>query len=510
MSDHEEKQPYLFSEAAFSEATTLEGTIETALLGRDEVSGITIAGPFTNACNTAIWIKRTIQGGFTLLFSIVDVGTFVTPHATSALENEAKARIFAQYASENEIIPLLPVSLSEGSLSLLEGRACPTITLSIPIATPFQIGEPSFRQKTFVRSRKRLTYEEIDLALADEQQSALNMVLQDAFHLAVNCWLLRMHQGAMVSYDLETGWVTTEDGVRILLAEDKRYKGYIIEQEMSILANQLIASFLERKAVPALYRNLTLPRVAKAIYAPTIDGHAGLNLSAYIHAVLPLRSYPDLVNQRVLLASLREEPSPYTLKELEALAIPLNAKEAVIKAAKRGHFRGEHDEHLQKRLEEEPLESLSQKHFHSVIRKAAEDHLLTSAIVQEIHRRLEQHLLKDNDLYVLLFGFQKSGEEWEQVKHAVCLFLLENSSQAVMLYNRGKQSGRWELLRDVPPTDLGGYFQAQVTLQFAGREYASSSRLAHRKAEARQRAIADALACIAGVFVPPDGSLSEE
>lgn len=505
MSDHQEIRLQPFSEAALSEATTLEGSIETALLGRNEVSGITIAGPDTDACNTAFWMERTVQGGYILRFSMVDVGTFVTPYTTPVLDHEAQARAFAHYVSKNEIVPLFPVSLSEGSLSLLEGRACPTITLSLPVATPFQIGEPSFQLKTFVRSRKRLTYAEIDQALADEQ-AELRTVLQDAFHVAVNCWLSRMHQGAIASYDLETGWATTEDGVRILLAEDKRYKGYIIEQELGILANQLIASYLKMQGMPALYRNLTIPRATKALYAPTIDGHEGLKLPVYIHSALPLRSYPDLVNQRILLAALREEPSPYTTLELEAFAVPLNAKEAIIKAAKRGHFRGEHDEHLQKRLEEEPLESLNQKHFHSVIRKAAEDHMLTSAIAQEIHRRLEQHLLKDNDLYALIFGSQNSGEEWERIKQAVCLFLLKDPSQAGMVYHRGKQLGKWDILHDAPPADLGGYFQAQVTLQSEGQEYTSSFRTAFKRKQARQRAIADALAHIAGVLVPPDVS----
>lgn len=505
MSDQREQAPPLFSEAALSEATRLGELLPASPLGRDEVSGFTIAGPSTNACNTAIWIERTLQGGYTLLLSIVDVGTFVTPSLTPALDDEAKARAFAHYVSEGVVVPLLPPSLSEGSLSLLEGQLCPTITLSIPLDASFQVGVPSFLPQTFVCSRKQLTYEAIDQALANEQEEDA-FRLRDLVHLALNLWRTRVIQGAIASYELETGWVTTEDGVLILLAEDKRSKGYILEQEIHILANQLIASYLEARDLPALYRNHAHTGAIKAIYAPAIDGHAALNVTAYIHATSPLRSYVDLINQRILLASLKSEPTPYTTAELEVLADPLNAKEATIKAAKWSYFRGVHDALLQERLEREPLASLNQKHFHSVIRKAAEDHVLTPEVAQEITRRLEHSLLKENDLYVLLFDFHNTGGEWEGIQQVLCLSLLQNPSQAVMIYNRGKQVGKWDLIRYDRSTNLGGAFQLQVTLLCEEREYTSSVRTAFKREQARQRAIADALARIAGAVLHQDHS----
>jgi len=506
MSHQEERVSQPFPENALLEAIRVQEHSVPALLERPEINGVTITGPLTQTCDTAMWLERTPEGGSTLFFSIVDVGSFITPHTTPILDNEAYTRGFTHSTPEKVFVPLLPESLAEGSLSLLEGQSCPTLTLSLPFDASFHLGEPSLHQ-TFVRSRRRFTYEEVANEMA-ENHAEFSSLFQDAFFLALELWKARVVNGAIASYDVETGWVTTEDGVRILLEEDKRFVSYIIVQEFTILANHTLASYLAERKQPALYRNHTVQiPPTKATYGPRIGGHGGLHVPAYIHATHPLHSYPDLVNQRVLLASLRGEPSPSTTTELEALSLALNIQEAIIKAAKPEHFLREHYEHLQKRIEEESIDSLDHKQFHSVIRRAAEEHALTPLIEQEIHRRLEQSLLTPNNLYTLVFRYHNSGEEWERIQQAVCYFLQKNPAQAVMLYDRGKQEGKWQILRYDQMINLGSHYQVQVTLHCEGREYTSSSHTALK--HARQLAIADALAMIAGVVLPPEAPVLE-
>lgn len=288
--------------------------------------------------------------------------------------------------------------------------------------------------------------------------------------------------------------MTTEDGVRILLAAEKRYNGYIIEQEMCLLANQTIAAYLAARGLPALYRNHPVKTTfasTKATYGPGGDGHDGLQVSVYVHATHPLHRYPDLINQRIFLAAFRGEPSPYTVQDLEALASLLNVTEARIKKDKLTHFRREYDDHLSPQCEE-GFTLLDQKQFHSVIRKAAEEQRFSLDIVQEILHRLEQGELKANDLYTLVFRFQNAGEEWECITRAVCRFLQDNPAQAMMVFHCGQQRGQWTIVK-YDKMSMVSPFQVQVSIHTEGGDYRSSVYTASKREHARQQAIADVL-----------------
>ncbi len=546
MAEQHEKQRRSFSEAAQREATAVSERVAEGLTGRPVVQGVTIDAPTSRDLDDAIWLEREAHGGYRLDISIADVGALVTSELTPALDQAAFQRSFTRYFAQGNA-PMLPRPLSEDHLSLLEGQPRPTITLSIPFDAKLHQGEPVIR-RTALTSSRRLTYQQVDQEIAYPLDDVA-LMLQDAFRLAKRLFQLRRKRGALALYDLETGWATTEEGVLFQLPTGQRHKAHLIIQECMILANQTLAHYLAERGIPALYRNHAARAIAperkalrellegavihpeqinpervratvtlaleRARYAPTVAGHFGLNLPAYLHATSPLRRYADLVNQRILAAVLREEPLPYTSRDLETIADQANAAEEEMKEAKQAYFRGTYDDQLRGMIASEAqdqetstrsLDELDAGHFHSVLRMAAEAGILRGDVEHEVLRRLEDEGLGAHDLFTVLFRFQPSVEAWERVKQASLAWLQSHPHAAPSLLVMGQQSLGWgepEWETTTRGQAREGNFQARARLAIAGQQYTSSWHASSQKARAKQAAGAELLARIAGVETTP-------
>jgi exoribonuclease-2 len=91
-----------------------------------------------------------------------------------------------------------------------------------------------------------------------------------------------------------------------------------IVAEMMILANSLWGGLLAEHAVAGIYRSQQAGRVRMSTQALP---HEGLGVEQYIWATSPLRRYVDLVNQRQLIALLRDERPPLGAKDAALFSI---------------------------------------------------------------------------------------------------------------------------------------------------------------------------------------------
>jgi ribonuclease R len=540
MTQHESDKR-AFSLAALAEAEAVSKSVAERLAARPAARGITIDGPTSTDLDDAFWLGRLPQGGYQLQVSIADVGSWVTPRQTPALDRAAFRRAFTRYEGER-YRPMLPSLLSEDQLSLLEGRLRPAITITLVLDEQLRLSESHIAQ-TALRSSKRLSYEAAEREL-DQPQTPLAPMLRLAYEVARGLLNGRRLRGALAAYHLPTGWITTEDGLLRKLGAAEQYKAQLITAEFMILANQAFAHFFASQGILALYRNQKATAVAperltllqlldtavqhpalvsperiratfqlameRARYAPTLEGHFGLNLPAYVHMTSPIRRYPDLVNQRILLAVLNGEEPPYLKADLERIAKAVNGKEQGVKEAKRHHYLALHDRHIEGLIAEDgeenqaPSQSLADldaKTFHSVIRMAAEGQMLFPAVEQEILRRLEAHQLYAHDLFTLLFRFDTSGAAWERVKTAALRELARTPHHAPSMLLMGQHVLGWSAPAYEFSADRMEYitvFQARASVHIAGQDYVSAWQRAPQKSRAKQLASADLITRIAG------------
>jgi ribonuclease R len=533
-----------FSKDALLEAVSVSETIAGFIKERPVARGITLDHPISKDLDDAFWIEEDPQGGYQLLLSIADVASFVHPDLTPVLDREAFAQAATVYLADEAVLSMLPKILSEDCLSLLEGQPRPAITLTIPLDAQLNLGEPQIARTRFI-SHKRFSYNEADEEMENSQTEIASM-LRLAFNVAQRLLYGRKLKGALALHDIVSGWATTEEGILRPLGEGERYTSHIIPNELMILANHSLALFLARKDIPALYRNHQAKAIAperstllqmmdtafahperlspeqvretahlvmeRATYAPSVAGHFGLNLPVYIHLTSPLRRYADLLNQRILLAVLSRAVLPYTKLEMEEKATYINGEEQKRRAAKKSHFLATYDKELQNILPASEgkedismlLRDLDAKKFHSVLRIAAEGHILSSVLEQEILRRLELRSLKANDIFTLVFRFQNTGEEWQRVKVAALRWLAKQPDLAISILLMGEQTLSWGAPRyeESGDPDNAGLFQAIVRVSIAGQNYISSPHMAKQKSLAKQSACAEVLVKIAGIADP--------
>jgi ribonuclease R len=224
-------------------------------------------------------------------------------------------------------------------------------------------------EDTVIRSRRRLSYEEVqahfegDLAIRD--QDGITADLLDRLRsLAAVLNIKRVRRGAL-DFDLPESRVTLDaEGLPIDITKVVRLESHRLVEEFMLLANEIVARHLKAVRAVTLYRvheepgeakleelqavlgrfghslhvdangkvpprelqrvlkqaedkpeeeiihTLVLRSLARARYDPLPLGHYGLALRDYTHFTSPIRRYPDLVVHRTLRVLSGRQPSP--------------------------------------------------------------------------------------------------------------------------------------------------------------------------------------------------------
>jgi ribonuclease R len=303
--------------------------------------------------------------GVRIWVHIADVSYFVP--AGTPLDWGAEERGNSVYVP-GLVAPMLPHELADDACSLRPNVDRLTVTVEIA-----PNGETSF-YRSVIRSRERFTYGQAQRILEGKEQHELADHVRLADRVSAELRRARFARGALRVESSEPNFAFDgRGGVERAWLEAEPQAHALIE-ELMILANEAVASFLASRRREAIYRVHELPepqavqlllakltdleiptppipdvdsmgpsdaaRVAaeaselvadyvrksqrgedafrslvlrslkQARYDPRNLGHSGLASTAYTHFTSPIRRYPDLVVHRALLREIGQGDDP--------------------------------------------------------------------------------------------------------------------------------------------------------------------------------------------------------
>jgi ribonuclease R len=340
----------------------------------------TIDPPMARDFDDAISAERLDDGAVRVWVHIADVAAHVPPG--SHVDREAFRRGTSVYVP-GLVEPMLPEALSNQACSLVPDQDRLAVTVEMEL-------EGSRRRRTafhrtIIRSDRRLTYPEVDEIFAGRERAEEPWAapLAAARRAADALQEAREAQGALEVDSEEPEFAFSREGHVTALVPSEQTESHRLIEHLMIAANEAVATLLESRKLPTLYRvherpeaarvqrlaeqlasldiptpplpetmtpqqaadavaamartvaaeirrrdghgriaftSLVLRSLKQAHYSPRNLGHAGLRSAAYCHFTSPIRRYPDLVCHRALLSAIGAGEQPPAASRLDSTA----------------------------------------------------------------------------------------------------------------------------------------------------------------------------------------------
>jgi ribonuclease R len=329
---------------------------------------------------------RREEGAVRLWVHIADVTSYVRPGGP--LEREAFRRATSVYVP-GAVEPMLPEVLSseECSLRPSEDRLAVTVEMLMQGTDPSR----TVFHRSRVRSDARLSYRQVDEIFEGSARAAEVWAepLAAARDVAAALRRRRESRGSLAVERPEPSFRFDDQGHVTGVRHEEQSESHRLIEELMILANEQVATYLADRRVPTLYRvherpdpqsvaflieqlasldvptpplprNMTPQQAAdiaaeasraaanysrgsgrgrhafdmlvlrslkQAAYSPRNVGHAGLASPRYCHFTSPIRRYPDIVAHRALLQGLGIDAAATPTHELDEAGVLSSAAE---------------------------------------------------------------------------------------------------------------------------------------------------------------------------------------
>jgi ribonuclease R len=259
---------------------------------------VTIDGETAKDFDDAVYVERLASGNYLLHVHIADVAHYVRPG--SALDREARLRGTSVYFPDRAV-PMLPLELSNGicSLNPLVDRLVMSALLEF---------DPEGHLVEYellpgiIRSAERMTYTAVRDILAGEPAACQRYaaLIPDFKRMGELARLLarRREQRGSIDFDLPEPEIEFDEHGRMTgITRSERNFAHRIIEEFMLAANEAVASYLEGKGIPSLFRIHEKPDAKKVIefeeIAATFGYSLGIELPAARRTRMRLRDERD-------------------------------------------------------------------------------------------------------------------------------------------------------------------------------------------------------------------------
>jgi ribonuclease R len=335
----------------------------------------TIDPPTARDLDDAVSAEELDGGAVRVWVHIADVAAHVRPG--SHVDREAFKRGTSVYVP-GLVEPMLPETLSNQACSLVphQDRLAVTVELELEGA---RVRRSAFH-RSLIRSDKRLTYPDVDAIFGGSARAEEPWAepLAAARRVAAALQEAREARGGLEVDTEEPEFAFSREGHVTALVPSEQTESHRLIEHLMIAANEAVATLLESRKLPALYRvherpeparvellaeqlasldiptpplpqsmtpqqaadavaemahgvaqevqrtgrnaftSLVLRSLKQAYYSPRNVGHSGLRSPRYCHFTSPIRRYPDLVCHRSLLSAIgagEEQPAASRLDD---------------------------------------------------------------------------------------------------------------------------------------------------------------------------------------------------
>src|SRR6476659_1127593 len=211
----------------------------------------TIDPPTARDFDDAISAERLDDGAIRIWVHIADVSAHVPPG--SLVDREARRRGTSVYVP-GKVEPMLPEALSNQACSLVPGQDRLAVTVELELDGA-KVRRSAFTRST-IRSDARLDYPRVDRIFAGEEGAEAPWAepLAAAREAAAALDAARVDRGALAVETVEPDFDFSREGHVTGLVASATTESHTLIEHLMIAANAAVATLLDTRKLPALYR----------------------------------------------------------------------------------------------------------------------------------------------------------------------------------------------------------------------------------------------------------------